>query len=141
MTILDDAKNMVTRKMEQAAREREERKTADEAKWRTAILSALEVLGARNPRLEYGDKLEPIEWGPKDEAVGWTDPPPRFQVRLEDEKLIVRNASPRYEDHIELEEIGTGQKIVVNLVSPTHDDQRATRAQWTKQIAKEWYGL
>lgn len=141
MTILDDAKNMVTRKMERATTEREQRRIANEARWRGAIIAALEVLGVANARLNYWDRMESIEWDPKEGIQGWPEPPPRFQVRVEDEKLIVRNDNPRYENHIELEEFGTGQTLTVNLVSPAHDDERATRAQWTKQIAKEWYGL
>lgn len=141
MTILDDAKDMATRKQEQQAAEREQRRIANEATWRGAIIAALEVLEVDSPRVNYWDKLETIEWDGDEGIQGWPEPPPRFQVVVRDEGLIVRNDNPRYENHIELEEIGTGRKLIVNLVSPAHDDQRATRYEWTQQIAEEWYGL
>jgi hypothetical protein len=141
MTIPDDAKNMVTHKRNQDAAAHEQRRIANEATWRGAIIAALEVLEVDSPRVNYWDKLEPIPWDDDEGIQGWREPPPRFQVRVEDEGLIVRNDNPRYENHIELEEIGTGRKLIVNLVSPAHDDERATRAQWTQQIAEEWYGL
>lgn len=133
MSILDDARQLVTNKREQEARERQTQQQDTERWHKDAIFESLEILGLPNPRRNYGDKLRRVA------GVTW----PCFAVAVMSEGLTVRNASKVYPNIIELEEHATGRKLTVNTTAGIGEHGTITkrREMWMAQIAKEWYGL
>lgn len=131
MTILDDARQLVTRKREEEQRERQLNQLEEERWHKQAIFDALEILGASAPQINYSHLVH------RAEGVDW----PCFEVGYEG--LIIRNGSKQYANHIDLEEAATGRHLTVNTERGFGEtgDKARRREMWTAQIAKEWYGL